>query len=95
MGMTPRRRARDPGAPERLQSGVRLERRLLKVLKALAEYLDLSLAELLELMVLQAFEGTPAFSKGTLRRIDQLKKIYDLDYGVDDLRARLYTPRQS
>ncbi len=91
--MSPRRRPRDPRAPERSQSGVRLERRLLKVLKALAEYLDVSLAELLELTVLQAFEGTPAFSKGTLRRIAQLKQIYDMDYGVEEVRARLYTAR--
>jgi len=78
-----------------LQSGVRLERRMLKVLKALAEYLDVSLAELLELMVLQAFEGVPAFSKGTLRRIQQLKKIYEMDYTAEEVRVRLFTDRHA
>ena len=33
---------------ERIQTGVRLEKRLLKVLKGLAEYLDLSLGDLLD-----------------------------------------------
>ena len=44
---------------ERVQTGVRIERRTLKVLKALAEYLDLSLGDLLEGLVLHAFEGKP------------------------------------
>ena len=93
--MSRRRRPNDPNRPDRLQSGVRLERRMLKVLKALAEYLDVSLAELLELMVLQAFEGVPAFSKGTLRRIQQLKKIYEMDYTAEEVRVRLFTDRHA
>ncbi len=75
---------------ERVQTGLRIEPKLLKVLKALAEYLDLTLAELVELMVLQAFEGQPGFSQGTLRRVEQLKKIYEMDYGLADVRARLF-----
>ena len=41
--------------------GVRLEKRLLKVLKGLAEYLDLSLGDLLEGIALHALENKPPF----------------------------------
>jgi len=64
---------------ERVQTGVRLEKRLLKVLKALAELYDLSLGDLLEGIVLHAFEGKNPFSDETLRRIADLKRIYGLD----------------
>lgn len=64
---------------ERVQTGVRLEKRLLKVLKALAELYDLSLGDLLEGIVLHAFEGKSPFSEETLRRIADLKRIYGLD----------------
>jgi hypothetical protein len=64
---------------ERIQTGVRMERRILKVLKALAEYKDLTLGDLLEGIVLHAFEGQSAFSGETLSAIAQLKKIYGLD----------------
>ena len=78
-------RARKPvaAAPdvevERVQTGVKLEKRLLKVLKAMAEYHDLTLGDLLEGIVLHAFEGKCAFERGSLERIAQLKKIYGLD----------------
>jgi hypothetical protein len=64
---------------ERVQTGVRLEKRLLKVLKALAELYDLSLGDLLEGIVLHAFEGKSPFSEESLRRIADLKRIYGLD----------------
>ena len=51
---------------ERVQTGVRMERSLLKVLKGLAEYLDLSLGDLLEGIVLHSFEGKQAFGAPTL-----------------------------
>lgn len=63
----------------RVQTGVRFERRLLKVLKALAEYKDISLGDLLEGIVLHAFDGKAAFSPETLRKIRELKKVYELD----------------
>ncbi len=63
-------------AVERVQTGVRMERSLLKVLKGLAEYLDMSLGDLLEGVVLHAFEGQPPFSGDTLQVIAELKKIY-------------------
>jgi hypothetical protein len=67
---------------ERVQTGVRIEKRLLKVLKALAEFHDLTLGDLLEGIVLHAFDGKAAFQKASRRRIQELKKFYglDLDY---------------
>jgi hypothetical protein len=69
---------------ERVQTGVRLEKRLLKVLKALAELHDLSLGDLLEGIVLHAFEGKPPFGPENRRRIAELKRIYGLDLGAAD-----------
>ena len=59
-------------AIERVQTGVRLEKRLLKVLKGLAEHLDMSLGDLLEGMALHAFEGKVPFSGETLNKIEKL-----------------------
>ncbi|TDR82878.1 hypothetical protein [Paludibacterium purpuratum] len=64
---------------ERIQTGVRLEKRMVKVLKALAEQKDMTLGDLLEGIVLHAFEGKVPFSPETLQTIDQLKAIYQLD----------------
>ena len=72
---------------ERVQTGVRLEKRLLKVLKALAEYLDVSLGDLLEGMALHAFEGRAPFSETTLDKIAQLKAVYGLDLSAADAHA--------
>jgi hypothetical protein len=63
---------------ERVQTGVRLEKRLLKVLKAFAEYRDLTLGDLLEGIVLHAFEGKAPFGAESLERIHELKKFYGL-----------------
>ena len=63
----------------RVQTGVRLEARIVKVLKALAEYKNMGLGDLLEGIVLHAFEGRAPFSPDTLRKIRELKKVYDLD----------------
>ena len=64
---------------ERIQTGVRMEKRLVKVLKALAEYHDLSLGDLLEGIVLHAFEGKTPFGPESTRRIAEIRKIYGLD----------------
>jgi predicted DNA-binding ribbon-helix-helix protein len=64
---------------ERVQTGVRMEKRLLKVLKAFAEYHDMSLGDLLEGIVLHAFDGKTPFSAASLKRIQYLKKFYALD----------------
>jgi hypothetical protein len=61
---------------ERVQTGIRIEKRLLKMLKALAELKDLSLGDLLEGIVLHAIEGKAPFSKETLAQIVELRKIY-------------------
>ena len=68
---------------ERVQTGVRMEKRMVKVLKALAEYLDISLGDLLEGIVLHAFESKPPFSTQTLQQIARLKEVYGMDYGVE------------
>jgi len=64
---------------ERVQTGVRMEKRLLKVLKAFAEYHDMSLGDLLEGIVLHAFDGKTPFSSDSLERIQHLKRFYALD----------------
>lgn len=65
---------------ERVQTGVRMERRILKVLKALAELHDLTLGDLLEGIVLHVFEGKLPFDNDSLRKIAELKRIYRLDF---------------
>ena len=69
---------------ERVQTGIRIEKRTLKVLKALAEYLDMSLGDLVEGIVLHAFDGKVAFSADTLQQIARLKGIYKLDLSATD-----------
>lgn len=66
-------------AIERVQTGVRIEKRILKVMKALAEYHDLTLGDLIEGIVLHAFEGKCAFGTESLKLITELKTIYHLD----------------
>ncbi len=61
---------------KRTQTGVRIESSLLKVLKGLAEYTDLSLGDLLEGIVLHAFEGKAPFAPETRKVIQQLKGVY-------------------
>jgi hypothetical protein len=68
---------------ERVQTGVRIEKRMLKVLKGLAAYLDMSLGDLLEGIVLAAFEDSGPFSAPTLDKIEQLKAVYEMDYGAE------------
>lgn len=65
---------------ERVQTGVRMEKRMLKVLKAMAEYHDISLGDLLEGIVLHAFEGRSPFEADSLKKIESLKQIYEMDY---------------
>jgi len=68
----------------RTQTGVRIESSLLKVLKALAEFTDLSLGDLLEGIVLHAFEGKAPFSSETQSVIDQLKSVYGCELAATD-----------
>jgi hypothetical protein len=69
---------------ERTQTGLRMERNTLKVLKGLAEYLDLSLGDLVEGIVLHAFEGKAPFGPATLTKIEQLKAVYGLELTAAD-----------
>ncbi|MEU6541223.1 hypothetical protein [Streptomyces sp. NPDC047000] len=62
----------------RVQTGLRIERNTLKVLKALAEYLDMPVGELVEGIALHAFEGKTPFSPETQAKIEQLKAVYGL-----------------
>jgi len=64
---------------ERVQTGVRMEKRLLKVLKAFAEYKDMTLGDLLEGIVLHAFDGKAPFSQDSLQRLAELKRFYGFD----------------
>ena len=68
-----------PHLIQRVQTGVRMEKRLLKVLKAFAEFKDMTLGDLLEGIVLHAFDGKAPFSPDSLDRIRELKKFYGLD----------------
>ncbi|MEM9533148.1 MAG: hypothetical protein AAGA23_19670 [Pseudomonadota bacterium] len=68
----------------RVQTGVRLEKTLLKVLKATAEYCELSLGDLLEGIVLHAFEGECAFGPETRKKIEQLRQVYGLELSAAD-----------
>jgi hypothetical protein len=83
--MAKEERNREPVLVERVQTGVRMEKRLLKVLKAIAELKDMTLGNLLEGIVLHAFDGkTVPFSPQTLQEIEQLKAIYGLTLTAAD-----------
>ena len=69
---------------ERVQTGVRMEKRILKVLKAVAELKDMTLGDLIEGVVLHAFEGKAPFSAQTLKEIEQFKKIYGMTLKASD-----------
>ena len=69
---------------ERVQTGIRMEKSLLKVLKGLAELKDMTLGDLLEGIVLHAFEGKAPFSPATLRKVKALKAVYGLELGAKD-----------
>jgi hypothetical protein len=69
---------------ERVQTGVRIEKRMLKVLKAVAEQKDMTLGDLLEGIVLHAFEGKAPFSPQTLKEIEQFKALYGMTLKAAD-----------
>lgn len=69
---------------ERVQTGIRLEKRLLKVLKALAEYKDMSLGDLIEGIALHALEGKAPLTETTLAHVRDLRRIYGLGLRAAD-----------
>jgi len=73
-----------PKKVERVQTGIRFEKRTLKVLKALAEYLDMTLGDLMEGIVLHSFEGKVPFSADTVKTIRKFKELYGLDLTAED-----------
>lgn len=77
-------KAAQPKRVERIQVGARMEKTLVKVLKGLAEYLNLSLGDLLEGITLHALEGKAPFSKETLAQVERLKIVYGLDLTAAD-----------
>ncbi len=82
-------RAKEIGKPRaltavvRVQTGIRIERRILKVLKALAEYKDMTLGDLIEGIVLHVFEGKLPFEPSTLKDVHELKRIYGLGLSAE------------
>jgi predicted DNA-binding ribbon-helix-helix protein len=70
---------RTPNTVERVQTGIRLEKRLVKVLKALAAYYDIPLAELIEDLVVSTFAGRKPFSTAALARAAEFMRLYGLD----------------
>ena len=77
-------KAPKPKRVERVQVGARMEKRLVKVLRGLADYLDLSLGDLLEGITLHALEGKAPFSEETLGHIKRFKTVYGLDLTAED-----------
>ncbi len=73
-----------PTTVERVQTGIRIEKRILKVLKAMAEVHDMSLGDLIEGIVLHAFEGKAPFGRQSLRKISELRTIYGLTLNAAD-----------
>jgi hypothetical protein len=82
-------------AVDRVQLGVRMERSLVKVLKGLAEFENMTLGQLLEKIVLHSFEPVPgeegeqawsAFGKLSLAAVADLKRVYGLEYDMHAFR---------
>ena len=76
--------SQQPLIVERVQTGVRIEKRLLKVMKALADSLDLTLGDLLEGVMLHAFEGKAPFSAPTRKKVAELRKVFGLTLTAAD-----------
>jgi hypothetical protein len=69
---------------ERVQTGVRIERRILLVLKALAASHGLTLGDLIEGIVLHALEGAAPFGAESMAKIRSLREVYGLDLDATD-----------
>jgi len=69
---------------ERVQTGVRIEKRILKVLKAIATQYEMTLGDLIEGIVLHSFEGKPPFGPDFITMIEKMKEIYGLDLTAAD-----------
>jgi hypothetical protein len=74
---------------ERVQLGVRMEKKMVKVLKGLAEFEGVTLGQLLEKIVIHSFEpvsgqegemSASPHGKRALAAIADLKRVYGFDY---------------
>ena len=79
---------------ERVQTGVRMEKRVLLVLKALAGALGMTFGDLLEGIVLHAFEGRAPFGPEALAKIEALRAVYGLDLTAADSHLLVELPRR-
>jgi hypothetical protein len=77
-------KADQPKRVDRVQVGARMEKTLVKVLKGLAEYLNMSMGDLLEGITLHALEGKAPFSKETLAQVERLKAVYGMALTAED-----------
>ncbi len=78
----------------RVQTGVRLERRILGVLKALADLHDITLGDLLEGLALHAFDGKLPFGAASLEKIRALRVAFDLELRAEDSHLLVERKRQ-
>lgn len=69
---------------ERVQTGVRIEKRVLQVLKAIAARHEMGLGDLMEGILLHSFEGKTPFGEETLEFIEQMRSAYGLDLTAAD-----------
>lgn len=89
----PKRRKPGPQTSvDRILVGVRMEPKLVKVMKGLAELQDCALGELVERVFWHALEGNSVFADrgGKLasemrHRIQSLKSVYGVNYSLEDL----------
>jgi hypothetical protein len=88
------RAAAHPLEVERVQTGVRIEKGILKVLKGIAEYHDMTLGDVIEGIVLHAFDGKTAFGPEGLARIRGLKKLYHLNLGASHSHRMVEAPER-
>jgi hypothetical protein len=81
---------------ERVQLGVRMEKKMVKVLKGLAEFEGVTLGHLLEKIVLHSFEPVPGdegescaspHGKKALAAIADLKRVYGMEYDSHSARG--------
>ena len=93
--------AQDVVRVERVQLGVRMECSMVKVLKGLAEFEDVTLGELLEKIVLHSFEpvvgqegemSASPHSRRALAAIEDLKRVYGMDFDSHALRRVKVSP---
>jgi hypothetical protein len=79
---------------ERVQTGVRMEKRMLNLLKALAGALDMTFGDLIEGIVLHVLEGKTPFTGETLAKIDALRAVYNFDLTAADSHLLVEAPRR-